>query len=516
MNRWILVATALAVATPSAAHAGGLFLPGMGPQGQARAGAFVAKADDPSTMAHNPAGFAKLDHTVAFVGINLVKMSLKFDRAGTYEPTGDGLPYEGEEYPAVENDASPSPGIAGFQAIPTIVVSTDLGRPELPFRFAIGFYAPQAFAAREFADTVTLANGVEAPAPQRYDAAIQKGQAAYPSIAASYSPLDNLHVGARFSSGFSFIEVTKIVWAIRNYDEYNEKDSTTVIEASDLFVPTYGAGVLWAPTRHIEIGAAWNSAANVHAVGDLSSTTGSAVPEGNELRPNDGTPVCADGSVVGAIKTCVDFTLPQTASVGARWVFRDGAGLEAGDVELDVKWEDWSAGSITQNTSDALHPNGQLLEPSRIEHGFQDVISVRLGGSYVIPLGSNSLTLRAGVAHDTKTAPVSWTRVDQDSKPRTMFATGIAYQGDAWRVDVGGGIIVEPDRTVSHDCQEPAGPSQTSPGCDGDGDTPLPEREAPDPAQPLAGTNGLLESPFNAGTYESGYVLMHLGFSAWF
>jgi hypothetical protein len=47
-------------------------------------------------------------------------------------------------------------------------------------------------------------------------------------------------------------------------------------------------------------------------------------------------------------------------------------------------------------------------------------------------------------------------------------------------------------------------------------DTPQDERVSPDPVQPLSGPNNQVESPFNAGDYKSGYVLMHLGVTTWF
>ncbi len=50
----------------------------------------------------------------------------------------------------------------------------------------------------------------------------------------------------------------------------------------------------------------------------------------------------------GALSVCVDFTLPQTATAGVRKAWRDARGHEWADVELDVRWEDWSAGSDTR------------------------------------------------------------------------------------------------------------------------------------------------------------------------
>jgi len=515
MKQIVLAAAVVWLAAPGAARAGGIFVPGIGPTAQARAGAFVARADDPTAIAHNPAGFGKLNGTVFYVGSNFVKLDLAFTRFGSYEETGKLEPYEGHPYEKIEDDPSPSPGLGPFQMLPIAAVSTDFGMPQLPVRFAIGFFTPHGTASRNFPETTTLSDGTVAPAPQRYDVAVQKGIAADPTIAMAYTPIRGLHIGGRFSWGFSHIETTKIVWAIDNYDEYVEKDSINYIETNDRFVPSFGVGFLYQPAPMFEIGAAYNGAKHIRSKGNLKSVTGDEVPAGNDLQPDEDYWDCAPGGAVGAIRTCLDINLPQTASIGARYIVRDRVGNERADIELDIKWEDWSSATTTINNTDAIGPSGPL-DTTQLRHGFQDVISTRVGGSYTMPIGHNALTIRAGVAHDTKTAPMSWTRLDTDGKPRTTLAAGIGFTAPHWRVDLGGGVVVEPTREVRHDCQSPDGPTRAMPGCDGIEDTPVKDRTAPDPSQPLRGTFNQLESPFNAGRYESGYVLMHLGFSTWF
>jgi long-chain fatty acid transport protein len=505
------VALAVVLLAPATASAGGITVPGMGPQAQARAGAFVARVDDPTAIAHNPAGFAKLDGTVVFVGMNFVKMALAFTRAGNYEnnPEAD-LAYEGDSYPEVENDPSPSPGFAGFQGIPYIAVSTDFGRPAWPVRAAIGVYAPHGFSAREFAATVTTPEGNTAPAPQRYDVFTQSGKAALPSIAASYRVAPGLDIGARFSSGFAVVETDKVLWGFQNFYEWGDRDAISTIEATDPFVPSFGAGALWRPSPAWEVGVGYASTQHIRAKGTVHSVLGPEVPSTTLQPPLDEFAECEPGGVEGALKICVDLNLPQTATVGGRWILRDAAGAEKADVELDLSWEDWSNASVTSTVADAIGANGPL-KPAVVDHGFMDVLSVRLGGSYAM----QRWQLRGGMAYDTKTAPQSWTRLDQDGKQRATFATGVAYTAPRWRVELGGGFVWEPDRTVPNDCLPPDGPAGRDEGCGpGGARQPVEDRTRPDPAQPL--DNELLQSPFNAGTYKSHYVLMHLGLSTWF
>jgi len=96
----------------------------------------------------------------------------------------------------------------------------------------------------------------------------------------------------------------------------------------------------------------------------------------------------------------------------------------------------------------------------------------------------------------------------------TMGA-GLGFLFGRYEINVGGGLAIQPDVTVEA-CKPPDGPSVEDPGCGPNGEIPTRERESPDPQQPLAGKNNQVESPFNAGTYESGYRLFSIGLTTRF
>ncbi len=499
---------------------GGIYVPGAGPSAQARAGAFVAKSDDPSAIAHNPAGFAKLDGTHISIGANLVDYDLRYRRTGAYEPSGEAMPesYEGAPYPEVEDISRPEVGIGEFQIAPTIAVSTDLGHPEWPVRFGIGLVTPQGYSARKFPQSHDLGDpDAPAPGPQRYDTIDQRAYAILPSVAVSYSPIPQLDIGVRLSWGISGAEGQRSVWAIRNYEEYEGRDSVFVLDhASDPFVPAYGAGVLYRPLRSLEVGIAYSSALHIRSKGEAHTIVGDAVFEDATTLPvPDEFAQCAPGGREDALKVCMSADVPQTATAGARWVFFDPNGREQGDIELDVGWEDWSASSNVVTELDAMDSIGQFLNPGVIRHGFRDTYSFRLGGSWALPLSVHRLVLRGGAAWDTAAAPDQYTRVDVDGKARATLATGVAFETSRFRVELGGGVVLEPDVTVET-CKPPDGPSVGDVGCTSSGDTPVLDRESPDPIQPKQGELNQIESPFNSGTYESGYLLFSLGFTTWF
>ncbi len=497
--------------------AGGLFVPGAGPSAQGRAGAFVARADDPTAMSHNPAGFAKLDGTQLYIGANFLRYAMSYQRSGAYEAGNgpDPLPFEGRAFPKVENDGDTAIGPLGSQALPSFVISSDLGHPEWPLRFAVGLYSVQAFPSRSFEREVTLEDGVVAPAPQRYDVVNQEIILSAPSLGVAYSPTDKLDIGVRASWGFGSFKGSKTVWTLRNYNEDPGNDATfTLHEAKDNFIPTVGAGFLYRVNSSFEVGGAWNSQGKIEGEGTGSSIIGGGNPFGESVevipRPDNQTE-CAPGGEPGALKACVFLTMAQSASLGGRWILREPDGREKADIELDFKWEDWSVANESLVKVDGqVNLTGMPLNPVANPHGYQDVLSTRLGGSYRMDVGAGRLELRGGMAYDTRTAPKSWTRVDQDGKRRATFATGLGYEfggasANKYRLDLGMGAVWEPDITVGQ-CKAPNGPDENSPGCE-EGVDPV----NPTPAQPLFSEGSQKESPFNAGTYKSGYLMAAIG-----
>jgi hypothetical protein len=164
----------------------------------------------------------------------------------------------------------------------------------------------------------------------------------------------------------------------------------------------------------------------------------------------------------------------------------------------------------------ASMPNNAIdLKDSIIAHGFRNTFGARLGGSYVIPVGSNSVVARGGIAYDTAAAKEGWERVDIDGSARTMIAAGASYALPRVRFDLGFGTILEGTRTDSRTCN----PAVVSPaeGCGpGMAVQPIADRQGPDPVNPLVVPESQLESPINQGTYKSHYVLFMLGATTWF
>ncbi len=493
-------ALALVAATAATAHAGGQYVGANGSQALQRAGAFAAKADDPTALEHNPAGLARVRTPTMFAGLHVVDMSAAFARTGRYEP--DPLDFDGQ--PAYTGDAFPEVDHAGpAQPIPMLVAAFPIGDD---VTLAAGLIAPHSYVGRDYPEAVSTTDGATAPAPQRYDIVYLTGLVAGANAGAAVRVGPRVTLGARVGVAYGRVVLRKYAHGLPNDTEQPGLDARVTIDATDRAIPIWGAGIHVAATRHIEIGAAYASAVHIDATGiartRLGDTLSNPLP-GVELSPPqpvaDASARCAPGGTADALSACVDATLPQTATAGIRAVWRDGAGGERADVELDVRWEDWSAASNMTAVIDGVDPLlGQRLPDQAIALPLRDVWSVRAGGSAAI---SRHVTVRGGVAYDTASADVSWTNLVVDTAPRITAAAGVGVTVGRARIDAGVAVAQARPRLVRDVAiADPTDPAQ---------------REQPDVAVALP-IDPTPHHPYNAGGYATSYAIGSIGLAICF
>jgi long-chain fatty acid transport protein len=492
-------------------HAGGLFLPGIGPSAVARAGAWIATADDPTALATNPAGLGQQWGTVVYIGSTFLDYSMSFARRGNYESEpGETHPWDGQPYPVVTDASKPPIGFGSFQALPTIAVSTDAGLHVKGLRFGAGVFVPTSYPTRSMDASYVFDDPNTPPPPTRYDVVDQQAAIVMLPIGASYAISDKLLVGARFVWGIANIKATTYTWGFPgNFNETTTKDSLFHLEATDNFAPAYGAGLLYKLNDDVQLGAQYTSQLSVNAVGTGTAITSKNLVPPVVLEPAD-QPHCAPGGTAESLKGCIDIALPMSAGIGARYLMHDTDGRAKGDLELNVQWENWGADDVSNYkvTVDAK-ALGIPLKQSIISHGLKDTFSFRLGGAREI---TDAVALRAGVAYDTKAAKDSWERADLDGAARFTFAGGGSYKAGKLRIDAGLGYVYEGTRSMGSN--PPCNPTSSMAGCDGSGvQTPVADRTQPDPIQPLADPNNNnlhMQSPINSGTITSHYVFFLL------
>lgn len=531
MKLLLSVGTLAVVGTGMHAEAGGLFLPGSGAVSTSRAGAAVASTSDGEALGLNPAGLAKTTGTTITLSMAIIDYAMTFRRRGTYDYIdSDDQAWEGAPYPVVADDARPPLGIGSYQPIPVFAITTDLGGRLSKLRLAAGIYAPNAYPFRDLC--TKTASGCkpyefnvdvnDPPSPARYDIVSQEAAVFMPSIAASYRLLPSLDLGARVGIGFAHLKSDINVWSSPgNLVENVKKDGLFSVDVRDNFVPGYGIGLAWRPTSKIEIGANYTSSLTLDAKGsahaELGPDSGAAGVDVSVGPVDDEFARCAPGGTAESQKACVTVEIPRSATIGARYRFLDAAGVEKGDVEINVGWENWSAERATDFNviiDSQLSVNGtptMSLKDNIVRHGFRDTYSARLGGSYRIGVGANTLITRAGVGYDTAAAKPGWLRADIDGAARTTLTLGLGYRVGGFELNVGAGAVLEGENDNPGTCN-PTASSLSELGCNGDGvQDPIEEREGPDPINPLNNPDTQLQGPVNQGVFKSHYVLFMLG-----
>ncbi len=532
----------LGVSASTTAYAGGLILPGSGAVSTARAGTGVASTEGGEAISLNPAGLAKSKGTTITIGAAIINYDMSFQRNGTYDAYAmDPLQYEGDRYPTIENDPSPPLGIGPYQPIPVIAVVSDLGGAVPGLHVGAGLYAPNAYPFRNMNKVTGKPYFVEAanggyqfpttfdtpPPPSRYDIVEQEAAIILPSVAASYSILPQLDVGARLSIGWSEVKSTVAVWGEpANYSEYVKKDGLFTLDAKDSFVMAWALGATYRATPAIEIGAQYTGPVDMLAKGDAVNSLGpEATLSGQPITVlPSGTVRCAAGGTPDKLMGCVEFGLPMTATVGGRYKFLGEDGRMNGDLELNVDWQNWStdrAGNYhvivdAQVTTPSMPDNGIDLKENRVGHGLKDTFGVRLGGSWNFPAGANTVIARGGLGYETGAAKEGWERADFDGASRMIATVGGSYKFSRVQVDVGFGYIHEGTRTDSRNCN-PVLDTPPYEGCGpNDEQRPLEDRQGPDPINPIVNPDQQLENPVNQGTFKSHYLMFMLGMSTWF
>jgi long-subunit fatty acid transport protein len=537
------VAVAACLCVSGTATAGGLFLPGAGAQSTARAGAAVASAEDGEAISLNPAGMAKAKGTTITIGFTALNYNMSFHRNGSYDVhDNDTEPYEGQRYPIVHNTAEPALGIGRYLPIPTIGIVSDLGGAVKNLTVGFGLYTTQAYPERRMNEVngrpyfvPNAAGGFDFPAfgepppPTRYDIIEQTAVIVMPAVAVAYRVLPELDIGARFQAGFAHLKTSVAVWGgLANYDEWIKKDGIFTLDARDNFLFSGGLGLAYRPTPTIELGAHYNGPTKVSARGDAFASNGPAVDLNGQpvaiLPLPDDEARCAPGGRADKLKGCVELELPMSATVGARYKLLDADGTLRGDIELNAEWQNWSAERASdfrvvvdaKVTPQNLPEQGINLKDNIVRHGLRDTFGVRLGGSYRIPAGANTVIARGGVGYETGAAKPGWERASLDGAARTMITAGGAYQLSRVRIDAGFGVALQGTRTDSRTCNPMLDPSMQQ-GCGPGGALqPIDQRQGPDPINPLVVPQSQAENPVNQGTFQSHYVMFMLGMSTWF
>jgi long-subunit fatty acid transport protein len=392
--------TVLALSSADDARAAGGYYSGTkGARAAGRAGAFVAKADDVTAAAVNPAGLAGVGGTVVQVGNRFSYNYFAYDRATTrdYGNVSAGVAPE-VSFDTVENEQP-------FQLLdPLIGAATNFGLRD--FGFALYVHAPPGIGRLEF----------PVDGGQRYMMVSREAIFLSYSASAAYKYRDVFGVGL----SLAWIHVPRLKYSLvidgaPFPGEANPVSSPLDMQATpdgaDPFTLNAIIGAWVRPAPFLQVGlSAQVIPSEVVTDSELTVTPLNDVRSEIVLRRNDER----------ANDVTVSLPLPLTFRGGVRYIGLEGT-KERYDLELDVEYETWSrVGQFTLETNDLeADLDGQIVPIGRIdiEKHWQDTVAVRLGGDYaVLP---DKLTMRGGLAYETATSPAEYYHVD--------FASGAMF-----------------------------------------------------------------------------------------
>lgn len=424
----------LALLLLSHAHAGSYFFIDSGTRALGRGGAFVVGADDFTAQYYNPAALINIKRPQ--LGLNgwTVGESVSFDRAD--EAGEDGQFNTGDDliFQEVNNEAPWIIEPAFSYAAPLGGLSPKLANTVVAF----GFYPPSSPNM-----------GYDPLGPQRYSLVNSTILSGYlgPSVAQRITPWLTVGAGAQYS----FLSVSETLASVGAIDGMTSADGSdnpnddvgVDVAVMDPFGFGWNAGLIVEPTDWLQIGASFQGPIAFQANGSLTSS----------FNPNHIflSALASDSFVDDDIT--LSLTLPATARVGVQ--------VTPGDklrVELDGTWTQWSklpALNITNLDLVLEHKEGSplltedivLTDDIVIKTGFQDNVSVRLGGDYMV---TKAVQVRGGVHFET--SAVDPKLMGQSVVDGTKFGLGLGatvYAGKRFSFDLGASETVTPEQTIS-------------------------------------------------------------------
>ncbi|MBN1605958.1 MAG: outer membrane protein transport protein [Polyangiaceae bacterium] len=387
-----LLVFSLATASASPAHAQGYYSGTKGARAGGRAGAFTAKADDLTAVAHNPAGLARIQGTVVQVGNRLSYNAYEFTRAPTLDwgNLDNGVPPY-VEFGTVRNEQP-------WQALePFVGVASNLGLED--WGFALAAYAPAGVGKEVF----------PVDGGQRYMIVQRESIILNYTASAAWKHQDDFGLGA----SLQWISVPLLKYQlVIDADVFprfahpvsSDMDMLATVEGSDPFTLNAILGAWYRPAPFLELGLAGQvipATIRTHSTLDIDPLS-STLHHVALLRDDE-----------PADDVSLSLPLPLTAHLGMRYIgLRDQR--ELFDVELDLGYETWSRVDRFRLDTDGLVAE---LDNNQLEVGvidvpkqWRDTLSVRLGGDYVaLP---DLLALRGGVFYESAAADHRYAAAD--------------------------------------------------------------------------------------------------------
>ena len=351
------VAVAVACAAPDA-DAAGFGIYEQGARAMGGAGAFTARADDPSSIYFNPAGLGRIDGQGLLISPNLIYY--KSDFSGTAPFPGYGVQEEtkGEIFPpfSIYYAQRVSPKVAAGIGVFN------------PFGLQVEWDDPDQFTGRTISTLSKITPFYLAPT-------------------LAWAPSEAWRIGGGANLVFSSVELRRHLQAYNPIDDEIEDIGTLALESETNFGFGFNLGVQWWPSDRMRWGLTWRGEVDVDYEGEADFQQ---LPTGN----------LAFDAIVAAtfppdqgVATAVAFPAQLSFGVARQW-------SGAWSTELDVNWTQWS----TFDQLDLRFDQTPALDQS-LTQGWDDAFNVRFGLEHRGDDGNAPLAWRAGYYYDESPQP---------------------------------------------------------------------------------------------------------------
>jgi long-chain fatty acid transport protein len=397
----LLAALALCAALARPAGAAGFSLYEQGARALGTAGAFTARADDPSAMFFNPAGLAHLDGRSLVISPNLIYYKSEFSGVAPFPGFGVEEETKGEVFPPFALyyghgiDSKVAAGIGVYS----------------PYGLQVAWKNPDQFTGR----TISTFSRIT---PFYF----------VPTVAWAPSPAWRLGAGANLV--LSTVELRRHLQAFNPIDNETEDIGTVELDSHPGFGAGFNAGIQWWPDDRWRLGATYRSEVDIDYEGPAVFTQ---LPTGN---PAFDAIVAATFPPDQRVETAVAF--PAQASLGIARVL-----TPAWTGEVNFNWTQWSA----FDRLDLVFPAAPALNESIVED-WDDAINIRAGLEYRGAGGASPWAFRGGYYFDQSPQPTEGVGPLLPDADRHGFTAGLGWRGESVAVDAFALLVTAGDRST--------------------------------------------------------------------
>ncbi|OEU69655.1 MAG: aromatic hydrocarbon degradation protein [Desulfovibrio sp. S3730MH75] len=389
----VLVGLVLSSSLCGKAQAAGFALYEWSARGNALGGAMIAKADDASAIAWNPAGITQLEGTQTLAGVSLIApsndMTTSYNGIDTKESTNKKVFVPPHAYITHQVNDSLWLGVGTFT------------------RFGLGTSFDQNWSGRY----------------SSYDTELNSFSV-NPNLAYKFNEYISFALGVELM--YVRADLRKKIAPSGANDPNNTTNDVDQRIIVDTVSPGFNAGVRITPNDEWAIGFSYRSEMLHHASGSASYNVPTGVSTATRFNDADVT---------------MSMNTPNMYMLGVEYKPIPNLSLEA-----DAIYSEWSAYSdINYNFA-----NSKAIGASNVtvNKKWEDVWRFQLGVEY-LPLDDFDLALRAGYVYDQSPIREGYEDYMLPTNDRQMVSTGFGMTFDSFVVDVSYNYLWMKDRTIA-------------------------------------------------------------------